>query len=145
MSESVRDHLAGDMQCESLLECFHGLKALDREVFSALVEAADPLTVDEVAEAVDRERSTAYRSVRRLADAGFVRSTQINYEDGGYYHVYEPVDADEVTADLQRMLDDWYALMDRLIDEFEAKYTERDAARATRGPQGGGGGAAGTE
>lgn len=129
MAESVRDHLASDMQCESLLECFHGLKGLDREAFSVLIAADEPLTVDEVAEAVDRERSTAYRSVRRLVDAGFVRSEQINYDDGGYYHVYEPVDADEVAADLQRMLDDWYGLMDRLIDEFEAKYGER-AARA---------------
>jgi predicted transcriptional regulator len=129
MSESVRDHLAGDMQCESLLECFHGLKGLDREVFSVLVAANEPLTVDAVAEAVDRERSTAYRSVRRLVDAGFVSSEQINYEDGGYYHVYEPVDAEEVAADLQEMLDDWYGLMDHLIDEFEAKYGER-AARA---------------
>jgi predicted transcriptional regulator len=127
MPESVRDHLAGDMQCESLLECFHGLKGLDREVFSVLVAADDPLTVDEVATAVDRERSTAYRSIRRLVDAGFVRAEQINYEDGGYYHVYEPVDAEEVAADLQRMLDDWYALMDRLIDEFEGKYAERVA------------------
>jgi len=127
MPESVRDHLAGDMQCESLLECFHGLKGLDREVFSVLVVADDPLTVDEVATAVDRERSTAYRSIRRLVDAGFVRAEQINYEDGGYYHVYEPVDAEEVAADLQRMLDDWYALMDRLIDEFEGKYAERVA------------------
>lgn len=127
MSESVRDHLAGDMQCESLLECFHGLKGLDRDVFSVLVAADDPLTVDAVAEAVDRERSTAYRSVRRLVDAGFVRAEQINYEDGGYYHVYEPVDAERVAADLQQMLDEWYALMDQLIDEFEAKYAERVA------------------
>jgi predicted transcriptional regulator len=136
MAESVRDHLVGDMQCESLLQCFHGLKGLDREVFSVLVAADDPLTVDEVAEAVDRERSTAYRSVRRLVDAGFVRSEQINYDDGGYYHVYDPVDADEVAADLQEMLDEWYALMDRLIDEFEAKYADR-AARARQGPRGG--------
>jgi predicted transcriptional regulator len=127
MSQSVRDHLTGNMQCESLLECFHGLKGLDRDVFSVLVAADDPLTVDAVAEAVDRERSTAYRSVRRLVDAGFVRAEQINYDDGGYYHVYEPVDAELVAADLQQMLDEWYALMDQLIDEFEGKYAERVA------------------
>jgi predicted transcriptional regulator len=127
MSQSVRDHLTGNMQCESLLECFHGLKGLDRDVFSALVAVDDPLTVDAVADAVDRERSTAYRSVRRLVDAGFVRAEQINYDDGGYYHVYEPVDAELVAADLQQMLDEWYALMDQLIDEFEGKYAERVA------------------
>jgi predicted transcriptional regulator len=112
------------MECEGLLECFHGLKELDREVFGVLAESEDPLTVDAIAEAVDRERSTAYRSVQRLLDAGFVRREQVNYDHGGYYHVFEPVAADEVASQLQRMLNDWYAKMGQLIDEFQRKYEE---------------------
>ena len=127
MTDSVRDHLAGEMECEGLLECFHGLTALDRDVFRVLAGADGRLTVDEVADAVDRERSTAYRSVRRLVDAGFVRSEQVNYDDGGYYHAYEPVAAEEVAADLHAMLDEWYAMMDGLIDEFERRYADERA------------------
>ena len=124
MADSMVNHLQQDMQCEDLLQCFHGLKALDREVFSVLVEAEDPLTVDEIAEAVDRERSTAYRSVQRLMQAGFIQKEQVNYEQGGYYHVYLPVNAEEIADDMQRTLNDWYAQMGQLIQEFEDKYTE---------------------
>jgi predicted transcriptional regulator len=126
MSDSMSEQLQQDMACEGLLECFHGLKQLDRECYRALVDATEPLTVDEVADAVDRERSTAYRSVQRLVSAGFIRKEQVNYENGGYYHVYRPTDPSEIADDMQRLLNDWYAKMGQLIDEFERKYEDSD-------------------
>ena len=124
MPSSMAEYLRADMECEGLLECFHGLKELDREVYRSLVETDERLTVDEIAEDVDRERSTAYRSVQRLLQSGLVQKEQVNYEQGGYYHVYRPVDAEEVTEDMQRMLNDWYAKMGQLIQEFRDKYDE---------------------
>ncbi len=124
MSEQLRR----DMECEGLLECFHGLKELDKECFRALVEAEDPLTVDEIADAVDRERSTAYRAVQRLLQTGFIEKDQINYDQGGYYHVYSPTDPSKIADDMQRLLNDWYAKMGQLIQEFETKYEQSDTA-----------------
>jgi predicted transcriptional regulator len=125
MAGSLADYLEQDMECEGLLECFHGLKDLDRECFLALVDSEDPLTVDEVAERVDRERSTAYRAIQRLDKAGFVRKKQVNYEQGGYYHVFSPRDPDELADEMQRLLNDWYAQMGQLIHEFREKYRKR--------------------
>ncbi len=115
------------MECEGLLECFHGLKQLDKECFQSLVDADEPLTVDEIAEAVDRERSTAYRAVQRLLQTGFIQKEQVNYDQGGYYHVYSPTDPTKIANDMQRMLNDWYAKMGQLIQEFETKYDRTDA------------------
>lgn len=131
MAASMREYLDQDMECEGLLECFHGLTDLDKEVFGELTGATDPLTVDEIAERVDRERTTAYRSVQRLVDAGFVQKEQVNYEQGGYYHVFQPTDPDAVAEDLQRMLNDWYAKMGQLIAEFRTTY-EAPATEAPR-------------
>lgn len=83
--------------------------------------------VDELAEAVDRERSTAYRAVQRLLQTGFIEKEQVNYEQGGYYHVYSPSDPSQITDDMQRMLNDWYAKMGQLIQEFETKYEQPDS------------------
>ncbi|MEZ3145576.1 helix-turn-helix domain-containing protein [Halobaculum sp. MBLA0143] len=129
MSEPVADQLRTEMECEGLLECLYGLTELDREVFGALVESETALTVDQVAETVDRERSTAYRSVRRLVDTGLVEREQINYDDGGYYHVFSPVDGEEAAGEFQRLLNEWYAQMGGLIAEFREKY---DGAAAER-------------
>ncbi|MUV85614.1 MarR family transcriptional regulator [Natronomonas sp. CBA1123] len=128
MVDSMAEQLQQDMACEGLLECFHGLKRLDREVFQTLVHTDEPLTVDAIAEAVDRERSTAYRAVQRLLQAGFIQKEQVNYDQGGYYHVYKP--ASNVTDDMQRFLNDWYAKMGQLIEEFENKYERNDAANS---------------
>jgi predicted transcriptional regulator len=127
MSEQLRR----DMECEGLLECFHDLKQLDKECFRALVDAEGPLTVDEIAEAVDRERSTAYRAVQRLLQTGFIEKEQINYDQGGYYHVYSPMDSSQIANDMQRMLNDWYAKMGQLIQEFEEKYEQTEASTPT--------------
>jgi len=124
----MSEQLQQDMECEGLLECFHGLKQLDKECFQALVDAEDALTVDEIAEAVDRERSTAYRAVQRLLQTGFIQKEQINYEQGGYYHVYRPTDPSQIAGEMQRLLNDWYAKMGQLIGEFEEKYDEETAA-----------------
>jgi predicted transcriptional regulator len=126
MPDSMSEQLRQDMECESLLECFHGLKDLDKQCFQILVDAEEPLTVDEVAEAVDRERSTAYRSIQQLRKAGFVQKEQVNYDNGGYYHVYLPTDPSVVADDMQRLLNDWYAKMGQLIQQFEDKYERGD-------------------
>ena len=124
MADAMSEYLKQDMQCEGLLECIHGLKGLDREIFQVLTDRSEPLTVDEIADEVDRERSTAYRSVQRLLQSGFVQKDQINYDQGGYYHVFRPTDPDEIADDMQRMLNDWYAKMGQMIGEFREKYGE---------------------
>ncbi len=128
MPDSMIEQLQRDMACEGLLECFHGLKQLDKEVFRALVETDEPLTVDEIAEAIDRERSTAYRAVQRLLQAGFIQKDQVNYDQGGYYHVYRTIEPSKIADDMQRVLNDWYAKMGQLIQEFETKYERADEA-----------------
>ena len=124
MGDSMAEMLKQDMECDGLMECLHGLKELDKECFRVLAETEKPMTVDDIADQVDRERSTAYRSVQRLLQAGFIQKEQVNYEHGGYYHVYRPTDADDVADDMQRMLNDWYAQMGTLIQEFRDKYDD---------------------
>jgi len=126
MPDSMSEQLQSDMECEGLLECFHGLKQLDRDVFQSLVDTDDPLTVDEIADAVDRERSTAYRAVQRLLQSGLIQKEQVNYDQGGYYHVYKPTDPSNIADDMQRLLNDWYAKMGQLIQEFETKYENEE-------------------
>ncbi len=127
----MSEQLQRDMVCEGLLECFHGLKQLDKRVFRELVQTETPLTIDEIAEEVDRERSTAYRSVQRLLQAGFIQKEQVNYDQGGYYHVYRPTDPETIADDMQRMLNDWYAKMGQLIREFEDKYERPEGSTPT--------------
>ncbi len=124
MVDSLVEYLRRDLDCESLLDCVHGLKEIDRESFRVLAESGEPLTVDDVADEIDRERSTAYRSIQRLLKAGLIQKEQINYDQGSYYHVYHPTDPDVIADDMQRTLNDWYAEMGQLIQQFRDKYDQ---------------------
>ncbi len=127
----MAEYLQQDMECEGLLECIHGLKELDRKCYQVVIDGDEPMTIDEIAERIDRERSTAYRSIQRLLQAGFIQKSQVNYEQGGYYHVYRPTDPGEVSRDMRRMVNEWYAEMSRLIREFEDKYAETERPTPT--------------
>ncbi|WP_435102594.1 helix-turn-helix domain-containing protein [Halarchaeum sp. P4] len=133
MANSMNEMLRQDMECEGLLECFHDLKELDKEIFEVLCDYEEPLTVDEIADEVDRERSTAYRSVQRLLQTGFIQKEQVNYEQGGYYHVYRPRDGEEIAQEMQRTLNDWYAKMGQLIGEFGEKYGDQPESATVEG------------
>ncbi|MFB6070761.1 MAG: helix-turn-helix domain-containing protein [Halanaeroarchaeum sp.] len=124
MVSALNRDLERDLECEGLLECLYELNELDREVFRILSAADERLTIDELATRVDRERSTAYRSVQRLLQAGLVQKQQINYDQGGYYHVYTNADPGSVADTMQRQLNDWYAQIGYLIGRFRDKYGE---------------------
>ena len=65
MADAMSEYLKQDMQCEGLLECIHGLKGLDKEIFRVLTDRSEPLTVDEIAEEVGRAscRERVFRAV----------------------------------------------------------------------------------
>ncbi|GAA0532149.1 helix-turn-helix domain-containing protein [Halorubrum ejinorense] len=127
MVDSVADQLTRDMDCEALLGCFYGHTGLDESCFRALGSSNRPLTVDDVAAAVGHDRSTVYRSVQRLLATGVVEKEQVNYDDGGYCHVYSVVDSGAVSRDMYRTLNDWYTEFDGAIDDFAIPDTGPDS------------------
>lgn len=124
MDAPVAEELGRDMASEELLQCFYGHTELDRACFRILGSSSERLTVDDVAEGVDYDRSTVYRSIQRLLATGVVEKEQVNHDEGGCYHVYSVVDPEEITRELRQILNGWHAETEQLIDEFERKYDE---------------------
>ena len=124
MPDAVQKQLRDERECEGLLDCMLGLNELDRGVFRLLAQCPEPLTVDQIAKFIDRERTTAYRSVKRLQEAGVAMQEQESCPKGGYHHVYRVSDPDEIADELQRMLNQWYADTGQLIQEFRDTYGE---------------------
>ncbi|TSD08845.1 transcriptional regulator [Haloglomus irregulare] len=125
----MREDLERDLRCLDLLGCVHGLNERDQMVFQLLQQAEGGLTVDDIADRLDCGRSTAYRSISRLHEAGVVEQEQINYDNGGYYYVYCPRTPEEVAHEMQRLLNDWYADIGQLIQEFEDRYSRNSEDR----------------
>lgn len=122
MPSSIKEYLDEDMECEELLECISGSSDLDKRVYFLVLDANEGLDVDEIADEVGRERSTAYRAVKRLEENGFLRQEKVNQKGGGYRHLYHAVEPDKVAQQMQDKLNKWYAEMGQLIHEFKEKY-----------------------
>ena len=120
MVDSVADQLTQDMDCEALLGCFYGHTELDESCLRVLGSSSRPLTVDDIAAAVEHDRSTVYRSVQRLLATGMVEKEQVNYDGGGYCHVYSVVESGAVSRDMYRTLNDRYTELDGLIGDLAA-------------------------
>lgn len=111
------------MECEDAMSCLYGFTETDIRVFEILSEQGEAMKIDAIAEIVERDRGTVFRSLKRLQKNGFVSREQVNYASGGYYHVYYVQDPATVVSEMQNSLNEIYSEIDIMIDKFREKYS----------------------
>jgi len=110
--------------CSDLLSCLYNLKPIEVEVFYALA-AREHATLDEVAGAVSRDRSTTHRCLSKLVSAGLVYKQSRTLKSGGYYHVYSTVEPSRITQQARLRVGEVTESLSRLVDNFEADFQRR--------------------
>ena len=83
-------------------------------------EKEEPMTLDEVAKAMDRDRSTTFRSLQKLVSLGLLVKETKTIKDGGYFHVYSAVDRETFKRETERKVKDLQKSLDRLLKKFES-------------------------
>lgn len=124
MEDSLGERVENAERPGILLEILYGLKRVDRNCFCLLADE-NRLTVDDIADRLDKDRSTVYRAVQRLCEAGFVSKHQVNYDDGGYYHVYTLEDMESIVDDIGDQIDTVSSQMEDLLVELGDEYVDR--------------------
>lgn len=114
--------IGSDIRQDQLLEHLFGLNELDKRIYHLLTERDTELQLDDLAEEVDRDRSTVYRSVQRLLEEKLVEKKQFNYDTGGYCHVYRAVDPAEVADRMENKLNAMYVSLNFTIQDFRQDY-----------------------
>lgn len=126
MGNSVIDHLEQrSKECEDILECIAGFSDLEKEIYRQ-IPRQEKLTVDEIAQKVDRERSTVFRSLKKLKKNDFIEEDTKGLKGGSYVNIYSRKPAEEVSDQMRKRINDWTALINEMIDEFEEKYAETE-------------------
>ena len=87
-------------------------------------ENGEPMTLDEVAKEMDRDRSTTFRSLQKLVSLGLVVKDTKTIKDGGYFHVYSAVDRETFKKETERKVKDLQKSLDRLLKKFESDMQE---------------------
>ncbi|MGA1819698.1 MAG: helix-turn-helix domain-containing protein [Thermoplasmatota archaeon] len=113
MAAKIFPHNIGP-NCENALRCFFDLSPLEVKVYRDLLENG-PGTAVELGRRIERDRSTAYRSLSRLVENDLAVKAIRNREGGGIFHVYEAVEPEQVQLMLRETIDNWYEEMQRVV------------------------------
>jgi len=105
------------LQCRDVLQCIFDLNPLEIKVFRIL-NRGGPMSANEVALKTEKDRSTAYRSLRNLQACRIVYKETDNLDNGGYRHIYHVVNPREVQKEMEVCLRDWYKKILGVVQRF---------------------------
>ena len=121
----LRDYIfkSSELTCKDALECFFNLNRLEVDVYNTLARKG-PATNKQLAEMMDRDRSTVYRALHNLVSSGLCFTKPETRERGGYYSVFVPVSPKAVKEEVKDRLDDWYKKIEESLKGFDDVYQE---------------------
>jgi predicted transcriptional regulator len=105
--------------CSDLLSCLYNLKPIDLEVFLEVAKK-ESVTLDQVAEAVQRDRSSTHRCLSKLLSAGLVNKQTRTLKGGGYFHVYSVVEPSKIKQQARQKVREITEGLENLIESFES-------------------------
>lgn len=97
-----------------------GLKSLDIEAYQILL-IHGPLTTDKLGKILNREISTAYRSLQNLVMRGIVYKETKYIESEGHYFKYTAIEPKELNQIVKKNVDEWYYQMNELAEKLDDK------------------------
>lgn len=118
MPRSIPEMIRGDFKCEDIAKCILGLKEIDIATYKTLA-GKGPMTAERLGEILNRERSTAYRSLQNLMGCGLVHRETRTISSGGYYYEYIALDPCRMKEMMQGNIDLWYNKMKTLITDID--------------------------
>jgi predicted transcriptional regulator len=98
----------------------YDLSPLDLDLLFIMIKEAKPLTLEELSNKADRDKSTVFRSVQKLVSAGICIKETRTIREGGYYHVYSAVDMETFKVETETRVKDLQKSLDRLMKKFES-------------------------
>ena len=118
MASSIPEMLRANIKCDDVAKCILGLKTLDMDSYKTLLSHG-PMTAEKLGELLNRERSTAYRSLQNLISCGLVYRETRSIDVGGYYYEYVAIDPCEMKNMIKSNIDEWHTKMSTLVENID--------------------------
>lgn len=123
MARSIPEMISGDFKCDDIAKCILGIKNIDFDAYKLLV-AKGPMTAEKLGEVLNRERSTAYRSLQSLMMCGLVHRETKTISAGGYYYEYRALEPKRMKEMIQRNINAWHDKMQKLVADIDKEIIE---------------------
>lgn len=100
-----------------VMACVFGIQPHEARTYEALL-SRPASTVEELADALDRDRSNVNRSLSTLREKGLATRERRLLDGGGHVYQYSPTPLAEARELMHETLDAWTASVHERIDEF---------------------------
>jgi predicted transcriptional regulator len=102
----------------------YDLSPLDLDILFLLIKNNKAMTLEEIVKEVDRDKSTAFRSLQKLVVLGICVKETKTIKEGGYYHVYSAIDVKTFKMQTEKKVKDLEASFHRILRKFEDNMQE---------------------
>ncbi|MDS0282536.1 helix-turn-helix domain-containing protein [Haloarcula onubensis] len=126
--ERFRDPMAtDDPDFAEVLACVFGVQGHEVRTYRTLLDAPGS-TVEELATALERDRSNVNRSLSTLREKGLARRERRLLDGGGHVYQYTATPLSEARELMHEALDGWAAAVHDSIDAFEGNTAGGESA-----------------
>ena len=118
--ERFRDLMdSDDPDLAEVMACVFGIQRHEVRTYRTLLSTPGS-TVEELATALDRDRSNMNRSLSTLRAKGLAERERRLLDGGGHVYQYAATPLEEARELMHDALDEWAAIVHDRIDEFDA-------------------------
>jgi predicted transcriptional regulator len=115
MNSSVKD----------LFIYLYNLSPLDLEILLTLIGNdkkynKKSMTLEELTQVVDRDKSTVFRSLQKLVGLGICIKETRTIREGGLYHAYSAIDVESFKVETEKRVKELEKSFHRILKKFEA-------------------------
>jgi len=104
---------------KDLFVYLYDLSPLELDLVFILIKNNKSMTLDEVAEKVDRDKSTLFRSLQKFVGLGICSKETKTLKEGGYYHTYVAIDIESFKLETEKRVKELEVSFRRLLGKFE--------------------------
>ena len=105
---------------KDLFVYLYNLSQLETDlVLLLMLNNKKPMTLEQVATQLNRDKSTAFRSLQKLVSLGIVTKETRSIKEGGYYHIYAVIDTESFKIETERRVKELERGVHRILKKFE--------------------------
>jgi predicted transcriptional regulator len=105
---------------KDLFVYLYNLSPLETDlVLLLMLNNNNPMTLEQVANQVNRDKSTAFRSLQKLVSLGIVMKETRTIKEGGYYHAYGVIDTESFRIETEKRVKELEKGVHRILNKFE--------------------------
>jgi predicted transcriptional regulator len=103
----------------------YNLSPLELDILLTLItkstnNSKKSMTLEELTQEVDRDKSTVFRSLQKLVALGICIKETKTIKEGGLYHVYSAIDIDSFKLETEKRVKELEKSFNRILRKFEA-------------------------